>query len=83
MTGMIGDTDDRERGLLPYVVIVAANKGDPEAMQLVIQNYESYITYRSLRKMCDEHGNYYYGVDEEIRDCLRAVLIKAVLAFNL
>lgn len=31
-----GNTSEQsERGLLPYVVIVAATKGDPEAMKMV------------------------------------------------
>lgn len=36
-----GNTSEQsERGLLPYVVIVAATKGDPEAMKMVVQHYE-------------------------------------------
>ncbi len=39
-----GNTSEQsERGLLPYVVIVAATKGDPEAMKMVVQHYEGYI----------------------------------------
>lgn len=34
-----------ERGLLPYPVILAATKGDPEAMKIVVQHYASYIAY--------------------------------------
>ena len=33
-----------ERGLLPYPVILAATKGDPEAMKIVVQHYASYAT---------------------------------------
>ena len=32
MTKMSGNTEQDERGLLPYPVIIAAIKGDPEAM---------------------------------------------------
>ena len=28
-----------ERGLLPYPVILAATKGDPDAMKIVLQHY--------------------------------------------
>lgn len=39
-----GNTSEQsERGLLPYVVIVAATKGDPEAMKMVVQHYEGYL----------------------------------------
>ena len=46
MTKTIGNTERDERGLLPYPVIIAATKGDPQAMQIVVQHYESQIAYR-------------------------------------
>lgn len=50
-----GNTSEQsERGLLPYVVIVAATKGDPEAMKMVVQHYEGYISYLSTRTLKDE-----------------------------
>ena len=64
--GRIGNTD--ERGLLPYPVILAATKGDPEAMSIVMQHYQSYIAHLSIRKIRDERGNTYYGVDEDLRE---------------
>lgn len=82
MTAQIGNTDNDERGLLPYPVIIAATKGDPEAMQIVVQHYESYIAYLSMRKLYDERGNAYYGIDEDIRDRLRSRLMRAVLSFE-
>ena len=83
MSEKIGNTEQDERGLLPYPVIIAATKGDPEAMKIVTQHYESYITYLSMRKFCDERGNFYFGVDEDICDSLRSRLIKAVLSFKI
>lgn len=82
MTQTIGNTEQDERGLLPYPVIIAATKGDPEAMTAVIQHYESNIAYLSMRKLRDERGNTYYGIDEDIRDRLRSRLMKAVLSFK-
>lgn len=82
MTKMIGNTEQDERGLLPYPVILAAIKGDPEAMNIVIQHYDSEIAYLSMRTLRDEHGNTYYGIDEDIRDRLRSHLIRAVLSFK-
>jgi len=43
MTQTIGNTEQDERGLLPYPVIIAATKGDPEAMEIVVHHYDSYI----------------------------------------
>ena len=80
---VINTTEQNESGLLPYPVIIAANKGDPEAMQIVVQHYESYIAYLSMRKLCDERGNSYWGVDEDIRDRLRSKLMQAVLTFTI
>ncbi len=82
MTQTIGNTEQDERGLLPYPVIIAATKGDPEAMKIVVQHYESNIAYLSVRKLRDERGNTYYGIDEDIRDRLRSRLMRAVLSFR-
>lgn len=42
--------NDDERGLLPYPVILAATKGDPDAMKIVVQHYQSYIATCLCRK---------------------------------
>ena len=72
MTAQTGNNENAERGLLPYPVIIAATKGD----------YESYITSLSMRKLYDERGNVYWGIDEDIRDRLRSRLMRAVLSFE-
>ena len=82
MTAQIGNTDNDERGLLPYPVIIAATKGDPEAMNIVVKHYDSYIASLSMRKLRDERGNTYWGIDEDIRDRLRSRLMRAVLSFE-
>ena len=82
MIELNGNTQQDERGLLPYPVIIAASKGDPEAMQIVVHNYESYIATLSMRKLLDERDNTYYGIDEDIRDRLRSKLMRAVLSFK-
>ena len=82
MTQATGNTEQDERGLLPYPVIIAATKGDPEAMAIVVKHYESYIASLSMRKLYDERGNVYWGIDEDIRDRLRSRLMRAVLDFQ-
>lgn len=82
MMKTIGNTENDERGLLPYPVIIAATKGDPQAMSIVVQQYESYIASLSMRKLRDERGNTYYGIDEDIHDRLRSRLMRAVLSFE-
>ena len=82
MTQATGNTEQDERGLLPYPVIIAATKGDPEAMEIVVHHYDSYIASLSMRKLRDERGNSYYGIDEDIRDRLRSKLMRAVLSLK-
>lgn len=77
-----GNSSDNERGLLPYPVILAATKGDPDAMRIVIQHYGGYMSYLSTRKLRDESGNVYFGIHEDIRETLQARLMRAVLNFK-
>jgi len=74
--------NEDERGLLPYPVILAATKGDPDAMKIVVQHYQSYIAHLSMRKLRDENGNIYYGIDEDLRERLQSKLMRAVLSFK-
>ena len=83
MTAQISKSEQDERGLLPYPVIIAATKGDPEAMNIVVQHYESYIASLSMRKLHDERGNIYWGIDEDLRERLQAKLMQAVLNFDI
>ena len=41
-----------------------------------------YIASLSMRKLYDERGNVYYGVDEDIRERLQARLMRAILTFR-
>lgn len=82
MNGTNG-SDNNERGLLPFPVILAAAKGDSEAMGIVVQQYQSYIGYLSMQKIRDDSGNTFWGVDEEIRERLQAKLMKAMLLFKI
>ena len=82
MITKVSNNENAESGLLPYPVIIAATKGDPEAMAIVVKNYESYIASLSMRKLYDERGNVYWGIDEDIRDRLRSRLMRAVLSFE-
>ena len=83
MTKKISKQDDSDRGLLPFSIIMAAANGDSEAMELVPRHYDSYIISLSMRKLRDERGNTYWGIDEDVRDRLRSRLIRAVLTFKL
>ena len=81
MNGM--NSNDNERGLLPFAVILAATKGDPDAMKIVLQHYQSYIAHLSMKKIRDENGNTYWGIDEDLRERLQTKLMQAVLNFKI
>ena len=83
MNGTNGKQPDYpEIALVPYPVIVAASKGDPDAMKIVLQHFSGYIASLSMRKLYDERVNVYYCVDEDIRERLQTKLMRAVLSFQ-
>ena len=82
MNGTNGKYEGPEVALVPYPIIVAATKGNPEAMKVVVQHFSGYIASLSMRKLYDERGNAYYGVDEDIRERLQAKLMRTVLRFK-
>ena len=81
MNGM--NSNNNERGLLLFPVILAATKGDPDAMKIVLQHYQSYIAHLSMKKIRDENGNTYWGIDEDLRERLQTKLMQAVLNFKI
>ena len=83
MNGTKGkEPGDPEKPLFPYPVIVGAKKGDPAAMKFGVQHFRGYIARLSMRKLYDERGNVYFGVDHDIRERLQAKLMMAVLTFK-
>ena len=43
--------------LIPYPVIAAAVRGDPEAVNRVLDHYSGYIAALSMRRGCNQNGN--------------------------
>ena len=83
MNGTNGKQSDfPDVALVPYPVIVAATNGDPDAMKMVLRHFSGYIASLSMRKLFDERGNVYFGVDEDIRERLQARLMRAILTFR-
>lgn len=70
----------RKSDLIPYPVIAAAVRGDPEAVNRVL---DGYIAVLSMRRQWDDDGNLRLDVDEEIRRRLETRLIMAILDFDL
>ena len=72
-----------DKVLLPLPIILSANAGEPEAMNIVLSHYEKYIIYLSVRRFRKKEGYTYYGVDEDVRIRLQSRLIEAVLKFKI
>ena len=69
--------------LIPYPVIAAALRGDPEAVNRVLDFYSGYIAALSTRRGYDQNGNHCFAVDEEIRCRIETKLTIAILSFDL
>ncbi|MDU5747545.1 MAG: helix-turn-helix domain-containing protein [Clostridioides difficile] len=68
MNGLNGKpTEYPENTLVPYPVILAASKGDPDAMKIVLQHFSGYIARLSMR---------------DIRERLQARLMRAICLFQ-
>jgi len=63
---------------VPYAVIAAAKRGDPDAMDEILRHYDAYISVCSRRIFCDESGNPYTVVDEDIRHRIQEKLMLQV-----
>lgn len=72
-----------QKGLLPYTVIAAAVRGEPDAVNTVIRHYSGYIAALSTRTSYDSLGCPHSQVDEDLRRRLETKLIIAILAFDL
>lgn len=74
------NTNKKRKGkLLSFNTILEATKGDPLAMEKVIEHFKGYMITLSTRKLEDGYGNTYSYVDESIYRRLELKLITAVV----
>ena len=64
---------------IAYRTILAAKRGDAEAMERILRRYEGYITTCSVRRYRDEYGNRHPFVDWELREQIRATLMDRII----
>ena len=69
----------RKSKLLSFKIILDATKGEPLAMEKVIEHFKGDMITLSTRKLEDEYGNTYSYVDESIYRRLELKLITAVV----
>lgn len=74
------NTNKKGKGkLLSFKIILEATKGEPLAMEKVIEHFKGYMITLSTRKLEDEYGNTYSYVDESIYRRLELKLITAIV----
>lgn len=65
---------------IPVPVIMAAIKGEPEAIAYVLRHYRNYIRKLSTRTLRDEYGNEYLYVDSDMENRLQSKLIFSIVS---
>ena len=65
----------RSTDLISYQTIVAAQKGDPDAMREMLQHYAPYIKHFSQRHYHDDYGNTITLIDDDIRQQIEGSLV--------
>lgn len=68
-----------ENCLLPFDVIQAATRGEPEALAQVLKHFEGYIAKMATRIYYDEYGQSYHHVDPELKQRIECRLIAQVI----
>lgn len=69
--------------LVPYELIVSANRENINAINSIIAFYSGYIATLSTRFCQDEYGNRYRFTDDTIRHRLETKLITKILTFKI
>jgi len=68
---------------LSFDVIVAAVDGDENAIKIVLNFYDGYISKLSLRPMHDEYGNVYMVIDSELKVRIQTAIMNMILNFEI
>lgn len=65
--------------LLTLSVIRAAQAGDAQAINKILEHYQGYINRLCTRRLRDENGNYHAQVDEFMKSRLENKLIRSIV----
>lgn len=68
---------------LSFDLIQQATNGEAEAIKKIICIYEPYINKISSKKLYDEYGKEYIGLDIDLKDALVAKLIEVIIKFEI
>ncbi len=67
---------------IPFPIIEAAKKFDPEAVEFVLRHFEGYMIQRSLNISMDEFGNTRATVDDDLYYQARLAVLSAISTFQ-
>lgn len=82
MGRMVTNPATRKMPLFLILSLWQRQRATRTPMKIVLQHFSGYIARLSMRKLYDERGNVYFGVDHDIRERLQAKLMMAVLTFK-
>lgn len=69
----------KQKPLIRYETILAAKRGDAEAMSEILQRYEGYMISCSLRRFADKYGVQHSYIDHDIKDKITAKLMYQIV----
>jgi len=67
---------------VPFSIIQASKKFDPEAVKFILRHFEGYITSRSSTKYIDKCGNIYSRMDDDLHYQAEITIFKAIASFH-
>lgn len=68
-----------EESLLPFETILAATRGNPEALANVLKHFESHIAQMSTRIFYDEFGQSHRCIDYELKQRIECRLMAQII----
>lgn len=67
---------------LNFNLIQAAVSGDKVAIEKIVSIYEPYINKLASKKLFDEEGNEYIGIDIDLKEHLKTKLIEVIFKYR-
>lgn len=68
---------------ISFANICKVMQGDDRAIGEIMRYYRPYIRKRATKKLYDQYGSVYVGVDKHLQDRLEEQLMLALLKFRL
>ena len=73
----------RKDNLVPFETIKAATEGNLEAIEIILEHFDPYITSLAKGLYIRPNGEYQYVIDQQVHDEISVKLIDAILKFRI